>query len=222
MVSELQTLNAEQLKEIFQAIAEAISKQREQLGELDAVAGDGDLGVTLSAGFAAVAEELATCEETDVGRVLLLAAQALNRAAPSTFGTLLATGLLRAAKQALGKMEVTALDWANMIEAARRGIEERGKAQQGDKTILDALIPAEEAWRSEAASGGSLGECAKAALEAAREGVERTRAMTPKVGRASWLKEKSVGHPDPGASALVVILEAVVHYLSSSVSKGES
>jgi len=218
-VSELQTLNAEQLKRMFQTIAEAIDRQKEYLGELDAVAGDGDLGVTLSAGFAGVAEGLAPCEETDIGKVLLLAAQALSRAAPSTFGTLLATGILRAAKQALGKCKVTASDWASMIEAARRGIEERGKAQQGDKTVLDALIPAEEAWKSRAVSGGSFLECAKAALEAARKGVERTCAMTPKAGRASWLKEKSIGHPDPGASALVIVLEAILNYLKSIITE---
>jgi dihydroxyacetone kinase-like protein len=215
MTAELKTLSAAQVKGIFRAIGEAIERQKEWLSELDAAAGDGDLGVTLSKGFSAVTQELTAHEEQDVGRLLLLAAQALNRAAPSSLGTLLATGLLRAAKQALGKHEITALDAAALLEAARQGIEERGQAQPGDKTILDAWVPAEKAWREWAASRGSLVECAQAARAASREGAERTREMAPKLGRASWLKEKSIGHPDPGASAFVVILEAIADYLNS-------
>ncbi|MFQ5795743.1 MAG: dihydroxyacetone kinase subunit DhaL [Candidatus Bipolaricaulia bacterium] len=206
-------MNADHLKQMFQSVADALSDQREYLGELDAVAGDGDLGVTMSTGFTAVAQEFSDSEEDDIGKVLLAAAQTLNRTSPSTIGTLFATALLRAGKQAMGRTEVTALDWADLIEAARQGIEARGKAKQGDKTVLDALVPAEEAWKRIAASGGSLSECAKAALEAAREGVEATRALTPKIGRASWLKEQSTGQPDPGAAALVVILAGVVGYL---------
>lgn len=205
-------IEAEQIKQVFHIIADVINIRKQELGELDAIAGDGDLGVTLSIGFTAVAQKLSACEEADVGKILLIAAQALAQAAPSTLGTLLAMGLLRAARMAIGKVKLTPLEAAELIEAARQEIEWRGKAQQGDKTLLDALIPAERAWKEAAVSGCSFSECAKASLEAARKGCEATRNMIPKVGRASWLKERSLGHLDAGAAALVTILEAITKY----------
>jgi phosphoenolpyruvate---glycerone phosphotransferase subunit DhaL len=176
----------------------------DELRDLDAALGDGDLGVTVGAGCRAVREALAGLP-ADVlpAQVLKTAAGAFARANPSTMAALVGGALLAAAR---GLGDAAELDRAGALavgRAAAESIATRGKAQVGDKTVLDALVPSLDAM--EAATDSPL----EAGVAAARQGVEETRSLQSMRGRASWLGERSKGLQDPGATAYVRFLEGL-------------
>jgi dihydroxyacetone kinase len=186
---------------------------RERLNDLDAAMGDGDTGISVSKGGAALAEfsnANPLNDGDDIGKYLANAGMALNRAAPSTMGTLLATALMRMGKEAKGASSLDATLLARMLAAADTGIQERGKAKPGDKTIVDALHPAAEAFAAAVERGEDLSQAARAMLEAARRGCEAATPLRSNVGRASWVGERTAGKPDPGAVLCVEILEALL------------
>ena len=185
----------------------------EQLGDLDAKVGDGDLGVTVKLGFAAVRENLARAGDRDIGAVLAQSGMSFNRAAASTFGTLMATLLMRAGKAAGGKAELTLSDLAAMAAAAVDGVMERGKAAPGERTMLDALVPARDALVEAARRGAPVEEALHAAAEAAARGAEATAGMKAKHGRAGWLADKAAGVPDAGATAVALMLRSLSKHL---------
>jgi dihydroxyacetone kinase len=125
-------------------------------------------------------------------------------------GTLLATALMRAGKEVMGKNELSSQDLVAMFKAAALGMQERGKAKPGDKTIMDALHPAYEAFAAAVEQGDSLGEAGAKALAAAEAGRDRVTPWRSKIGRASWVGERTEGQVDPGCEALVVMLKAVI------------
>jgi dihydroxyacetone kinase len=135
---------------------------------------------------------------------------AANKAAPSTMGTLLATALMRAGKEVMGKSEISGQDLVAMFKAADLGMQERGKAKPGDKTIIDALHPAYEAFAAAIEQGASLSEAGAKALAAAESGRDSVTPLRSKVGRASWVGERTEGQVDPGCEALVVMLKTVI------------
>ena len=135
---------------------------------------------------------------------------ATNRAAPSTMGTLMATAIMRAGKEVMGKTELTAADLAAMLKAAFTGMQERGKAQLGNKTILDALYPASVAFDAAINEGKSLQEAGTLALAAAEEGRDKVTPLRSQIGRAGWVGERTEGLVDPGCAALVTIFTALV------------
>ena len=134
---------------------------------------------------------------------------ALNRAAPSTMGTLMATALMRAGQAVAGQQELEAADLPRMLEAAFTGIQTRGKAQLGDKTLLDVVHPAHAALAAALASGAALPDAAAAMTAAARAGRDAVTPLRNKIGRAGWQGERSEGKADPGCSFAVVVLEAL-------------
>jgi dihydroxyacetone kinase len=138
---------------------------------------------------------------------------AFNRKAASTFGALYATVLMRAALEAKGLDEVGPAELAAMLEAAAQGVRERGKAEVGDKTMLDALVPAAEAMRQAVDSGASLVEAVAAAAAAADEGARATVGLKSKKGRASWFSDRTEGIQDPGATAVALILASLKEYV---------
>ena len=133
-----------------------------------------------------------------------------NKVGPSTMGTLLATALMRAGKVVMGKAELAPSDLVAMLQAAEVGMQERGKAQLGDKTILDALHPANEAFAAAIAAGEPVEAAGKKALAAAEAGRDAVTPRRSQIGRASWVGERTEGQIDPGCAALVVILAALV------------
>jgi dihydroxyacetone kinase-like protein len=135
---------------------------------------------------------------------------AVNRAAASTMGTLLATALMRAGREVRGKADLSAEDLVAMLRAADAGVQERGKAKLGDKTVVDALHPAAEAFAGAIRAGQSLPEAGEVMLAAAKGGLEAVTPLRSRVGRAGWVGERTEGQVDPGCAALVVILEALV------------
>ena len=189
------------------AVEAAAVKARDaadELNRLDGAAGDGDMGVTMSIAAASVIDlvpELRTCEIADALRRV---GARIARDAPSTSGTLVATALLGAAREATdGTLAVGAL-----LSAASDAVAARGESAPGDKTMLDALAPAAAAATTLEGAGGPADAALLAAAEAADRGARATVAMTPKHGRAGWLAERSAGFEDPGARLVAIVLGA--------------
>jgi dihydroxyacetone kinase-like protein len=204
------TLGPSQVREGISTMAAVLAAHADELNALDAAIGDGDLGVTMRLGCQAVLDELAGLADSDVATICTRSGLAFNRTAASTMGALIATAGMRAGKEAKGVAEVDLALLARMVAAAEAGIRERGKARRGDKTLLDALIPASEALQHAAAAGDRFHEAGIRALDAAKEGRDATIPMRAKVGRANWVGERTVGQPDAGATALVIALTAIV------------
>lgn len=193
----------------FEKVCVALNAGGEYLTSLDQAMGDGDMGINMERIGTALSEYAKTTEISDIGKYFVGAGMATNRAAPSTMGTLLATALMRAGKEILGKTEITPVDLAAMFKASFQGMQERGKAQLGNKTILDALFPASEAFSNAINEGKSLREAGLLALKAAEEGRDKVTPLRSQIGRAGWVGERTEGKVDPGCAALVTILTAL-------------
>lgn len=190
-----------------------LTAHAEELRALDAAIGDGDLGITITIGFQAVCDALPELESADLRTLLMRAGMAFNRKAASTFGALYATMMMRAARvagerEAAGSAGIDAGAFAAMLSAAVEGVQERGKAQRGDKTLLDALIPAAEAASAAVEAGASLAETAERAAAAAEQGARDTVNLKSRTGRASWFSERTEGVQDPGATAVSMMLRS--------------
>jgi phosphoenolpyruvate---glycerone phosphotransferase subunit DhaL len=199
----------------FQAGIERVAKKlleiRDLLNTLDAAMGDGDTGVSVSKGAQGVLEHMAAnvVVGEDIGKWLAGVGMAYNRVAPSTMGALVATALMRAGKEALGNSSVDNAGLAKMLMAASLGVQERGKAKLGDKTLVDALHPAAEAFSAAVNAGSSLELAGEAMLEAARKGRDAATPLKSMIGRANWVGGTE-GKVDPGTVLVVTVLEALM------------
>ena len=202
-------IRKEELTQILDVIVEVMAGAKDELIELDGAMGDGDLGLTMVKGFSAVAEEIRTIDETDMGKIMMKLGMKMNSTVPSTMGTLVSICFLKAAPAAKGKTELTLVDMVAMGKDAVAGVMDRGKSKPGDKTMLDALHPAVEALSKAAEAGDSLADAWQKAYEAARDGVEQTKSMQSVHGRAAYYQEKSIGRQDPGATAMMYIVSGV-------------
>jgi dihydroxyacetone kinase-like protein len=198
--------------QVTSSVRQAIEQARDELNRLDAAAGDGDLGLTMTAaaqGAAALAER-GELDGKPLAEALRALGRELARCAPSTSGTLLARGLLQAGREAGDHADDPPVGRAAaLVRAGIAGIQKAGKAQPGDRTMLDALTPLAEALQSAADRGEPPAAAAAAAAEAARAGAESTKDLEPKVGRASWIPDRARGNVDAGAHAVAIIAEAV-------------
>lgn len=192
-----------------------LTAKADDLRALDAAIGDGDLGITITIGFQAVCEALPQLEAADLSTLLMRSGMAFNRKAASTFGALYATMMMRAARVAKEVDAIGATGYAEMLAAAVEGVQERGKAQRGDKTMLDALIPAAEAASAAAQAGASLAETAERAAAAAEEGARATVSMKSRTGRASWFSDRTEGVQDPGATAVSLMLRSLHEFVAA-------
>ncbi|MDH2428487.1 dihydroxyacetone kinase subunit DhaL [Sphaerisporangium sp. TRM90804] len=190
-------------------IARAVTAGRERLTRLDAAIGDADHGANLDRGFTAVREALAAKPPATPGAVLTLAGTTLIRKVGGASGPLYGTAL-RQMGAALGSApEVTAGELAAALEAGVAGVRKLGGAEEGDKTMVDALAPAARALTAAVAGGLKDGEALAAARAAAEEGARTAVPLQARKGRASYLGERSAGHEDPGAASTVLILTAL-------------
>jgi dihydroxyacetone kinase len=198
-------------------IAADLAQAKDQLNELDGYAGDGDLGLTVAAGCAAVLDLLPGLAAAPASELLRRIGLELSRRAPSTSGTLIAFGLIAAGREcAAAEPGYDTASLARILRVITTTIATRGKSAPGDKTMLDALEPAAAAAESAVGSVGpvvaaaaSLPAAARAAADAAVAGAAATAAMSPRHGRASWLAERSAGHQDAGARAVALALGAL-------------
>jgi dihydroxyacetone kinase-like protein len=210
----MEVLTAADMQGFFSRLAEVMEEKKDWLARLDAELGDGDLGLTMSRGFAAAAESLEELEEEDLGKIFLAAGSTIARKAPSTMGTLLATGFMKSAKTLQGKTEARLGDIAEMMKAFVEGIEARGKAKIGEKTLLDSLGPAADALKRAAETDVSLKEAMDLAAHAAIQGFEATKGMIAQHGRGAYYQEGSVGKKDPGAGAAMLLIRAFADFLA--------
>jgi dihydroxyacetone kinase-like protein len=189
--------------------AQAMAEHRVELIELDRPIGDSDHGENMDRGFKAVMDKLAETPPETPGAALKLTAMTLMSKVGGAAGPLYGTAFLRAATALGDTSDVDAATLAAALQAARDGIVVRGKAEPGDKTMVDAWTPAIEAAAAAAAAGdGDVRKVLLAAAEAAEAGAVSTDPMLARKGRASYLGERSIGHRDPGAVSSALILRA--------------
>jgi dihydroxyacetone kinase-like protein len=196
---------------MFNAIASAIEADKGRLCELDGVIGDADHGIAMSNGFNAARDAVAGLDGDTTAPTALLntAAKAFLNAVGASSGPLYATAMMRAASALKDKSDLSDQDLSAMIQAMAKGIQDRGKAEIGEKTMIDAWAPAAKALADNDAAGGTLATGLEAAVTAAREGAEATKQMIAKKGRSVNLGERSIGNMDPGAASAVVIIETI-------------
>jgi dihydroxyacetone kinase-like protein len=204
------TIQGQAVADAVLRASNALNENSAYLTELDQALGDGDTGITLGKIATALIDYVNGNSVDDLGNYLAKAGMAANKAAPSTLGTLLATALMRAGKEVKSQTKLSAQDLVNMFNAADDGIQQRGKAKLGDKTIVDAIHPASVAFSEAVAEGVSLKEAGVRALGAAEEGRDQVTPLRSQVGRASWVGERTEGKVDPGCAAFVIMLSAVV------------
>lgn len=184
-----------------------VTEHREELIDLDRAIGDGDHGENLTRGFTAVVGKLEGVEPGTIGDVLKLVATTLMSTVGGAAGPLYGTAFLRAAK-VTAEPEIGADGVAALLAAGLEGIVARGKAEVGEKTMVDAWSPAADAARAVADRGGSGAEALRAAADAAHAGAVSTDPLVARKGRASYLGERAIGHRDPGAASSAMLLEA--------------
>lgn len=198
-------------------IADAINENKEMLTNLDAAIGDADHGINMSRGFNAVREKLRRSENEDIPTVLKKVGMTLISTVGGASGPLYGTAFLRAAGVVQGNETITKEKVLDMFSAAIKGIKDRGKAVRGEKTMIDALEPALEAFSKGVNEGRSLLQCLESACMAAEEGVQYTKTIKATKGRASYLGERSIGHQDPGATSSYILLTVLKEYYRSSL-----
>lgn len=202
-------IHAAEIVEAVRRASQTLVDQRDYLTSLDQAMGDGDMGITMGKIGEALLEYIGANPIDDIGKYLFALGTACNKAAPSTMGTLTAGALMSAGKVVRGQTELKASDVVAMFQAADEGIQTRGKAKPGDKTIVDALHPASEAFSKAVEAGASLREASTAAVHAAETGRDSVTPLRSKVGRASWVGERTEGKVDAGCAMFVLVLQAV-------------
>ncbi len=202
------TAAGERLRAAAELVAGALIAAEPKLTQLDSVTGDGDLGTSMGRGAEAI---LALPMESfaDVSGGLMAMANAMRKAIGGSSGPFYATGLMRASRHLAGIEKPTAQQMAEAFVAAVAAVSELGGARPGDRTMIDALHPAAETFRDKLAGGASAAEAWRSAVAAGVAGAEATASMKPRLGRASYLGERAVGHLDAGAVAVSIWLEAI-------------
>ncbi|MDR0451749.1 MAG: dihydroxyacetone kinase subunit L [Treponema sp.] len=204
-------ITRQQIVDWIKKLDTVYSEQKDFLSRLDSDIGDGDHGVNMARGFNAVASALDTAQPADIGAALKTVSTSLIKTVGGASGPLYGTFFLRCAAAFAGKQEIDLDAWTAALEKGVQGIEQLGKAQKGDKTMLDAWFPALDALKS--ASGSGIKEALEAAADAAEEGARATIPLQARKGRASYLGERSIGHQDPGATSTMLLLQTAAAIL---------
>ncbi len=197
---------------MFDGMAAAMAENRDLLCKLDGVIGDADHGITMDLGFSTVKTALTGLDiaSGNPTEIFNLAAKSFLNAVGASSGPLYATAFMRAGASLRGKVEMDDKDFIAAFTAMAGGIVDRGKAVVGEKTMVDAWLPASEAARIASEAGSGLRQSLEAGLEAARQGAEKTKQMVASKGRSARLGERSLGHVDPGAASAVLLIEAMI------------
>ena len=194
---------------IIEGLAKKIEAEKDYLTQLDNEIGDGDHGINLARGFEAVEKKLPSLAGGDIGALLKGVGMQLVSTVGGASGPLYGTAFMKAGMACKGLTELDGPAFIKAMEAAVDGIKMRGKATEGEKTMLDALCPALKVMQDEVAAGKSLKEALQDATAAAEKGVEYTKTIIATKGRASYLGERSLGHQDPGATSSLYLLQVL-------------
>ncbi len=192
----------------IKAIANVIGENSTYLTQLDAAIGDADHGANMERGFKAVMNKLPEIGDKDIGTIFKTVGMTLISTVGGAGGPLYGTFFLQVGMKTAGKMELNLADWADALEAALNGVIMRGKAEVGDKTMVDALTPAVAALKQSVQESQPINKALELSAEAARKGMEGTIPLVARKGRASYLGERSADHQDPGATSSFLILKA--------------
>ena len=199
----------DQVNLVVRTIAQTAVDNEKYFGDLDAVVGDGDFGYSMARGFEQVLAGFDDFDRSDIGTFLKKVAVTITGRIGGTSGPIWGTAFLRAGAVAAGKTALEPADVVAMLRAAVEGIKQRGQAELGDKTLLDALVPATDALERELDAGNGSTAAIQAASVAARAAAEATKDMVARRGRAAYTGERSRGSVDAGATAVAVMLERI-------------
>lgn len=194
---------------IIDHMAEVIIEKEVYFCELDSVAGDGDFGMSLAKGFKVLKREWETLSKENIGDFLNECSMLIMEHCGGASGPIWGSAFRAMGKYAAGKTELNLAELAELFQSAVDGIQKKGKAKLGDKTLLDALIPAAESLKESAISGEDISVAMRKSAACAVKGAEKTKEFAASKGRASYLGERSINHPDAGATAIGVILTAL-------------
>jgi phosphoenolpyruvate---glycerone phosphotransferase subunit DhaL len=204
-------VTADQVRDWIRRFAAVIAEHRVELVALDTAIRDGDHGTNLDRGMRKALEKMDSQEGADIGALLKTVAMTLISSVGGAAGPLYGTLFLQMGTSAAGKEELDLAGWTAALDAGIKGVQSRGKAQPGDKTMIDALLPALEALQS---ADGDAGAALAKAADAAEEGMKATIPMEARKGRASYLGPRSVGHQDPGATSSYLLMRSAAEALS--------
>ncbi|MCW9682096.1 dihydroxyacetone kinase subunit DhaL [Dolichospermum planctonicum UHCC 0167] len=200
----------------LQVFAHVIEHHKEQLTELDAAIGDADHGINMDRGFKKITNILPSFADQDISSILKTVSMTLISSIGGASGPLYGTWFLRASKVTNGKQELTAADLLELLKSGLDGVIERGKAQLGDKTMVDVLSPAVTAFEQAIRNNSNTVVALQASVTAAEQGLKQTIPMLAKKGRASYLGDRSIGHQDPGGTSAYWMLRSLLEVVEGS------
>ncbi len=210
-------INTQDFIKIVSDICASIEKQKDYLSELDRAIGDGDHGVTMSIGWTAVKEKLSSINSNEgFQKICTQIASSFLSAVGASAGPLYATALMRGGIAIKDKEFLDAMSFSLFLDAAAKGIKDRGKAEIGDKTMLDVWMPAAEEMKKQANNGVNLMDALDSTVKNARNAMNKTKDLLSKKGRSSKLGKRSIGHIDPGAASSFVIINSIYQTLKNS------
>lgn len=187
---------------------QVIAENKDYLTQLDSDIGDGDHGANMDRGFKAALAKLPSVADKDIGTIFKSIGMTLVSTVGGAGGPLYGTFFMQAGATSANKLELSAADWAAALESAINGVISRGKANPGDKTMVDALLPALAAMKQAVIDGAELGDALRRSAAAAEQGMKDTIPLVARKGRASYLGERSAGHQDPGATSSYLLLKS--------------
>ena len=202
-------ITKEHIVDWLRVIANEIERSEEYLTQLDAAIGDAEHGLSMNRGFKKVISQLDAIKEKDIGSILKSVGTTLMSSVGGASGVLFGTLFIKAGGEVSGKDVLGLADMSAALKAGMLGVIERGRAQLGDKTMVDALAPAVETISRAAERGANMIEALREAATAAEQGMKATTGLIAKKGRASYLGERSIGHQDPGATSIWLIFKAL-------------
>jgi phosphoenolpyruvate---glycerone phosphotransferase subunit DhaL len=200
----------------LELFGEQVTEQRGYLTELDSAIGDGDHGTNMNRGMQAALERARAVEERDIGALLRAVAMALISKVGGAAGPLYGSFFLQFSGVCKGKEELSAQEWGEALAAGVASVQARGKAEEGDKTMIDALLPAVRAYQQAVDGEAGFGDALRRSAAAAEQGMQATIALVARKGRASYLGERSRDHQDPGATSAQLLLAAAADALAPS------
>jgi dihydroxyacetone kinase-like protein len=190
------------------AFGSDVEANKDYLTQLDAAIGDADHGINMNRGMTAVLGKLDAAGDQDIGALLKTVGMTLVSTVGGAGGPLYGTLFLQMGTALTGKSELGPDDWAAALDAGIKGVQARGKAEPGDKTMIDALLPGLDAFKAATADGASFEDALTRSAAAAEQGMKDTIPLVAKKGRASYLGERSAGNQDPGATSSTLLLAA--------------
>jgi dihydroxyacetone kinase-like protein len=208
-------ITAEHVIRFIEGVAARIKENRDYLVQLDSAIGDADHGINMDRGFTTVLEKLPTVADKDIGTILKTVGMTLVSTVGGASGPLYGTAFIRAGMALADRYELTGAEVVAALEAALEGIQARGKAQRGEKTMVDAIGPGIDVLKEAQASGEDFKVALRRAVAATEAGMKATIPMLATKGRASYLGQRSVGHQDPGATSSFLMAQVLLETIES-------